>query len=86
MARVGGLNDARAAAHGVYLARPSEQGTQVWRLDLSGPEGFLAMRQVMVRDGDVIYVANADGAQLQKFLNLVGAALSPAATLTNALR
>lgn len=83
LARVGGMQDGRAAAHGVYVARASGERPLVWRVDLSQPEGLFVMRNFSMQDGDIVYVANANAADLQKFLNLVGAALAPAATLAN---
>ena len=46
-------------------------------LDLSKPEGFFAAKSFPVCDGDLIYVAHAQGQALQKVLSLVGSITSP---------
>lgn len=72
VARAGGLVDSRAAPSGVFLARPDPFEPKLWKVDLTVPEGFFVMSHMPVRDGDIIYVANAESAELQKFLNLIG--------------
>ncbi len=82
MARAGGLNDGKAAATDVYLARQSEGKSSVYHLDLSRPEALFVMRNTPVHSGDIVYVANAQAADLQKFLALLGALVSPAASVS----
>jgi len=43
----------------------------VYRVDLRDPRSFFAMQHFMMSNKDVLYVANAPAAELQKFLNLV---------------
>jgi polysaccharide export outer membrane protein len=55
----------------------------VYQLNLRDPMSFLAARSFPMRDKDVIYVANAASAELQKVLNLLASALYPIATTVN---
>ena len=44
----------------------------IYRLDLRKPDGLFHARQMLVRNKDIIYVANAEAAELRKFLDLIG--------------
>lgn len=44
----------------------------VYQLDLKDPEGYFAAQRFLMRDNDVVYVSNASGVELQKFLGLIG--------------
>lgn len=57
----------------------------VYRLDLANPASFFAAQEFPMRDGDVMFVANASGAQLQKFVNLVAGILFPVLSVINAV-
>lgn len=81
VARAGGLVDSRAAPTEVFLARQSNGEATVYHLDLSRPEALFVMRNTPVSSGDIVYVANAQAAELQKFLLLVGSLVSPAAAV-----
>lgn len=50
----------------------------VYRLTMRDPKTYFLARSFKMRDKDVIYVANASGAELQKFLTLVGTVTAPA--------
>ncbi len=84
VARAGGLNDGKASASDVFLARLAADKATVYRLDMTRPEALFAMRNTPVHSGDIVYVANAQAADLQKVLSLVGSLVSPVATI-NAL-
>ncbi len=43
----------------------------VYRIDLRNPSSFFVMQGFPIKSKDVLYVANAPAAELQKFLNLV---------------
>jgi polysaccharide export outer membrane protein len=45
----------------------------VYRLDLKDPRSFLVAQGFRMRNKDVVYVANAPAAELQKFLNILTA-------------
>jgi polysaccharide export outer membrane protein len=52
----------------------------VYRLDFHDAGSYFLARQFVVRDKDMIYVANARLTEIQKFFTAIGAALAPAAT------
>ena len=52
----------------------------VYRLDLNDPRSFLVSQSFPIHNRDVLYISNASLAELQKFLNLVGAIVGPFAT------
>lgn len=95
LGRMGGLQDARADAQGVFVFRfedpaavdagsqslpltPEGKAAVVYRVDLKDPRTFLIAQSFPVRNKDVIYIANAPTAELQKFLSLVSSVLVPA--------
>ena len=93
LARVGGLNDARSDAQGVFIFRfESKDALQltgnppttadgklavIYRVNLKDPRAFFVTQSFPMGDKDVLYVANAPAAQLQKFLNLVVSTVYP---------
>lgn len=48
----------------------------IYRLDLRSADGYFIAQQFQMRNKDLVFVANSEGLQLQKFLVLVNAALS----------
>lgn len=52
----------------------------VYRFDMSEAGGYFLARRFKVQDKDVVYAANARLNEVQKFLNLLGSVLTPAAT------
>ena len=93
LARVGGLQDTRADANGIYIFRLEEGNALPWKtppvktpegkvpviykVNLKDPVTFFVAQNFTIQNKDVMYVANATGAELQKFLNLVFTALYP---------
>lgn len=55
----------------------------VYRVDLKDPRSFLVAQNFPVRNRDVLYVANAPGAELQKFLNILTSSLFSVSSLVN---
>jgi polysaccharide export outer membrane protein len=53
----------------------------VFRLDLKDPASFFAAQDFPMRHKDVVYVANAPGAELQKFLGIIGTVVAPVAAV-----
>jgi len=51
---------------------PDGKHPVIYRLDLRKPDGLFHARQMLVRNKDIIYVANAEAAELRKFLGLIG--------------
>lgn len=49
----------------------------VYRLDLQDPASFLVAQRFPIENKDVLYVSNAPGAELQKFLNIVTSIATP---------
>ena len=56
----------------------------IYRLTLRDAKGYFLARSFSMRDKDVLYVANATGVELQKFLALVGALTGPATSAASA--
>lgn len=53
----------------------------IYRLDLRSPVSFFTAQHFAMRDHDVVYVTNAPVADLQKFVNIIGAAVYPIVTV-----
>lgn len=96
IAKAGGLQDQRVDPAGVFIFRyepgavvarlAPDRAAQpdmvpvVFHIDLSKAGGYFLARRFAVHDKDIVYAANARLNEVQKFLNLLGSALSPAAT------
>ena len=83
LARSGGLTDVRASDRGVYIFRfepgrsGGEQQPVIYHVDLSEAASFFIAKTFPVSDGDVLYVSNAKGAELQKFVNILSSVAYP---------
>jgi polysaccharide biosynthesis/export protein len=55
----------------------------IYRVDLRDPASFFTAQGFPIRNRDVLYVANAPAAELQKFLNIVSSVVVPSVTLRN---
>ena len=53
----------------------------IYRLDLRNPVSFFTAQHFAMRDHDIVYVTNAPVADLQKFVNIIGAAVYPIVTV-----
>jgi polysaccharide export outer membrane protein len=62
-----------AAGENNVPAAPDGRVPVVYRLDLKDPRSFLVAQGFRMRNKDVVYVANAPAAELQKFLNILTA-------------
>lgn len=89
LGRIGGLQDTRADAQGVFVFRfedpniiesidkkslpltPEGKAPVVYRINLKDPRSFLVAQNFPIRNKDVVYVSNASGTELQKFLNIL---------------
>ncbi|APV50795.1 capsular biosynthesis protein [Betaproteobacteria bacterium GR16-43] len=58
----------------------------VYRIDLLDPASFFVMQSFPVRNKDVLYIANAPVAELQKFLNVIFTIAYPALTAVQITR
>lgn len=91
LARAGGLQDARADARAVYIFRLEDKKAFNWKtppnvtpdgkvpviyeVNLKDPASFFMAQGFPVDNKDVLYVANAPAAELQKFLNMVASSV-----------
>lgn len=55
----------------------------IYRVDMKNPSTFFVAQHFQLQDRDVLYVANATGTELQKFLNLVLSGLYPIFNIYN---
>jgi polysaccharide biosynthesis/export protein len=99
LARVGGLQDQRSDAQGVFVFRlesaqalnwprpviPGADGKVpvIYRIDLHDPRNFFVAQAFVVENRDLVYVSNAPAADLQKFVNLIAGIGYPVATWIN---
>jgi polysaccharide biosynthesis/export protein len=92
MGKANGMDDTRADPRGVFLMRfeprsiAEQVGTAptggdivpvVYWINLEKAGSFFLAQDFQLRDHDVLYVANADTTQLQKFLNLLSLISQP---------
>jgi polysaccharide biosynthesis/export protein len=101
LARSGGLLDNRANAMGVFLfrfedpaiigetapARTTLDGKVpvIYRVDLKDPASFFLAQNFPVHNKDMLYVANAPLAELQKFVSLLSGIVLPVLTVDRVL-
>jgi polysaccharide biosynthesis/export protein len=64
------------------LTTPEGQVPVIYRLDLRDPRSFFVSQSFPIHNKDVLYVANAPAAELQKFLNLVFSVIYPISAAT----
>ncbi len=95
LGRVGGLQDNRADARGVFVFRfvdpeilnrdAVNAQPVVYTLDLSDPSGFFLAQNFQINDKDILYVSNAPAADLKKFLNMVVSVVYPVVKIIDAI-
>lgn len=99
LARSGGLQDSRADARAVFIFRledskaldwknppkitPDGKVPVVYQVDLKDPASFFIAQSFPIDNKDVLYVSNAPGADLQKFLNIVISVIYPIVNVGN---
>jgi polysaccharide biosynthesis/export protein len=49
----------------------------VYRVNLRDPNSLFVAQSFLIRDNDMLYIANAPAAELQKFLNLLVSTVYP---------
>ncbi|AOJ67821.1 MULTISPECIES: polysaccharide biosynthesis/export family protein [Burkholderia] len=103
LGRIGGSDDQRADAQGLFIFRfedPSTLGGRaeswphtaegkipvIYRLDLKDPRSFLVAQDFPINNRDVLYMANAPAAELQKFLNILTSSIFTVSSLVNTAR
>jgi polysaccharide biosynthesis/export protein len=62
------------------MATPEGKVAVIYRLDLRDPRSLFVSQSFPIQNRDVLYVANAPAAELQKFLNLVFSVVYPIMT------
>jgi polysaccharide biosynthesis/export protein len=70
------------------LARATNDGKVpvIYRLKFSDPSSFFTAQNFAIRNGDILYVSNAAGADLQKFLTALSNVALSTIAITNAVR
>jgi len=102
LARVGGLQDQRADAQGVFVFRLEDAKALSWpkpavanadgqvpviyRINLRDPRSFFVAQGFAVRNKDILYVSNAPAADLQKFVNVIAGIGYPVLGVANAVK
>lgn len=97
LARAGGLQDQRANPEAVFIFRfedpavlgdakpvrttPDGKVPVIYRVNLRDAASFFIAQGFPMRNKDILYVSNAPAAELQKFLNIVGAVVAPVFTI-----
>jgi polysaccharide export outer membrane protein len=66
---------AEAASGGVMMVTPEGKVPLIYRVNLKDSGTFLVAQNFMMKDQDVVYVANAPAAELQKFLNILSSSM-----------
>lgn len=69
-----------------YAGGFGEKVPVVYRVNMRDPKAYFYAKGFTVRDRDVLYVANAPAAELQKFLQILGSIRNIASTATDAQR
>ena len=99
LARSGGLQDQRANAKGVFIFRWEEPQNVValsggptdargrrpviYRVDMRNPATLLLAQNFAMRNGDVVYVANAPITEFQQFVNIIASTVLPLVAVSN---
>src|SRR5262249_1089623 len=60
------------------LASTEKSVPVIYRIDMSQPTGYVYAQSFKMRAGDLGYVSNATGAEVQKVLEVIGSAVWPA--------
>jgi polysaccharide export outer membrane protein len=100
LGRMEGLKDNQANASALFIFRFEEHEhisvnkhkkalvkskiPVIYQVNLNDPRTFFMAQNFPIKDKDVIYVSNAPGTELYKFLRMIGAGLYPIG-MTNAL-
>ena len=88
LSRAGGPEDDKADATGVFIFRfePRADGSDgehpvIYRLNLLQPQSYFAAQRFMMREKDVVLIANARSNQIGKFVQLLNGLTAPAVLL-----
>lgn len=92
LARVGGIQDNRADAKGVFVFRFERNSGKlnkqpvIYSVNLKDPASFFLAQNFMMQNRDMLYVSNAPSSDLQKFLNMVVSVVYPVVNISNSLQ
>jgi len=64
----------------ILTPEASRTSPVLYHLDLRDPASYFLAKRFPVEEGDIVYVANAEATDWQKFLNLIAAASAPVIT------
>lgn len=97
ISRVGGPQDSRADPNAVYLFRyenadilrrlglpvnnDATSGPVVYQLDMMNPNSYFLAEKFMMRNGDLIYVANSSSNKFYKLMNIITTIMSPGTSM-----
>ena len=65
------------------FAEDRDEIPTIFRVNFRDPSGFFAARRFPMRDGDVIYVDNADQVEITKFLNMITTVTGATSSVAN---
>jgi polysaccharide export outer membrane protein len=100
LGRMGGLQDQRANAQGVFIFRweepfdgmasngmtdPKGRVPVIYRVNMRDPATFFLAQNFAMQNRDVVYVATAPIAEFQQFVNVVASTLLPLVAAKNAV-
>ncbi|MGB4057733.1 MAG: polysaccharide biosynthesis/export family protein, partial [Alphaproteobacteria bacterium] len=51
---------------------PNDKNPVIYRFDLRKPDGFFVAQQFPMKNGDIVYIANAETVDISKFLDFLG--------------
>ncbi len=68
-----------------HFPRDRSEIPTIYRVNFRDPSGFFAARRFPMRDGDIIYVDNADQVEITKFLTLLTTVTNSASTVASDL-
>lgn len=84
IAQASGLDTSTANAHAVFVLRQRDgQRPVLYDFAWNQPQGLVASRQFPLKDGDLVYVAEAPIVSVQKVINLLYQVALPAQLATN---
>ncbi|MEO0499896.1 MAG: polysaccharide biosynthesis/export family protein [Pseudomonadota bacterium] len=77
VARAGGPSESTADPSAVFVFRDDPDAPTIYRADLLRPSGYFLAQRFQMRDGDLIYVANATANRPTKLLEIINRLFTP---------
>lgn len=101
LGRIGGLQDQRANAKGIFVFRWESRNTLqvpnpaistpdgrvpvIYRVNLRDPGSLFLAQDFTMKDRDIIYVANAPISEFQQFVNIIASTVLPLVAVRNSV-